>query len=191
MHPRHGGQLRPGDLEVPRHGGEPAGDGEHPGGRLAHVAHEQRVEGLAGQVDERVVLVLAELLQAPQVRRDGGPQDLPVHPVAGRQPLVVHAVERLQGVAEQVPARGDPLGREVAQPVVEAVVAQGRGRLGRALQEGVDDAFGHPPEAAGGGVFAEQIPAPGGLGILHDVILPQPGRAWRPGRAPERTSPTV
>lgn len=178
-------QHAAGQLQRARDGGHPGRQRDQPGGRVARLTHEQRVEGVARQVQQGVALVLAQLLERPEVARDAGAQDLQVDPVGDVECGVVDVVQRAQRVPEHRDPGRHALRGEVVEAIVEAVVAEFRRRLRGRLQQPVEDPLGDDAEPARGGSVGEALPGPlvlaGGtprrLRLVHDHHPRAPPRA--------------
>jgi hypothetical protein len=173
LDPGHVVQHRAGDRQPARDGGHPGSERTQPGCGLADLAGQQRVQGVAGQMGQRVTLMLAQFGEQPQVAGDGGAQDLQIHLLGLRQGGRADVVQGGQGLGQHGGPGLGAVAAEVGQPIVEAVVAEIGRQLGDRLQHRVDDPLGDPAEPATRRVCRRlDDPGPARATVLPATVVP-------------------
>ena len=94
VHSGHVTEVGPHGVEVLRHPAEPAGDGPQPVRKRRGLPGQERVDRVAGVPQQRVPLVLPELLEVEQELPELRGQDLRVHPVRGVELRDVDLLQR-------------------------------------------------------------------------------------------------
>ncbi len=147
VHARHPAQRPPSGVQGMRYGVQPAGSGSQPVAEWRELARQQRVDRGARVGDQRVPLVVAQLLQCVQPGPQLGGEDLRVHAVGRRECVQLQCVQLGQPGGRPALLVVERFGTEVCQPVVEAVVAECGGGVRMALQKLVQRAPGQPRKA--------------------------------------------